>query len=98
MNVMASRSMSAVIGSPRVSNAVINSCADRVGLVCHLQLQPQFFRQLGQVLERQFQLLLLRGLVVAQFFKFDAAVAVNFAACQAVGLNLLPRRSDRSFR
>ena len=64
MNVMASRSKSAVIGSPRISNPVIKSCADRAGLACHLQLQPQFFRQLGQVLQGLFRLL-LRGLVAA---------------------------------
>lgn len=44
---------------------------------CHLKLQPQLFRQLGKVLQGLFRLLLLRGLVAAQFFKFDAAVAVT---------------------
>jgi len=34
-------------------------------------------------------MLLLRGLVAAQFFKFDAAVAVDLAAFQVVGFFLL---------
>jgi hypothetical protein len=36
-------------------------------------------------LQGLFRLLLLRGLVAAQFFKFNAAVAVDLAAFEAVG-------------
>ena len=56
---------------------------------------PQLFRQLGQVLQGLFRLLLLRGLVAAQFFKFDAAVAVDLAAFQAIGLDFLDHKGPR---
>ena len=39
--------------------------------------------------------MLLLGLVAAQFFKFDAAVAVDLAAFQAVRLNLLDDERPR---
>jgi hypothetical protein len=58
------------------------------GVRFQLSLQPQLFRQLGQVLQCLFRFLLLLGLVAAQLFKFDAAVAVDLAAFQTVRLNL----------
>ena len=60
-----------------------------------LKLQPQLFGQLGQVLQRLFRFLLLFGLVAGQLFKFDAAVAVDFAAFQAVRLDLLDDKRPR---
>jgi hypothetical protein len=45
-----------------------------------------------------FRLLLLRGLVAAQFFKFNAAVAVDLAAFKPVGLDFLDHKGRETFR